>query len=898
VTGGVPQPVAASLPVVHALLEQAARKGYRGGVLGVHARPEWSGPAEFDFGGTSVRVASCPSTLAVREALLDRSPDRWLVVLTDRTERDLGLGVTAHLTWRRLRRPDPWDAVRERFAATWVDTRLYTEESRELAVGLLAATPSGGWPPARGGTLTAAHAFGAVAAHHLGLGSVGAELTPATLLAWSARADTPATVARLRAQAGDQLVDRLTTWLGTRCGAVGQVVSQLLPAGRLADVVPLGLIARVVLATAPDSAPRALLRRELGARMPDATLATWAGEAEAAARELLRDEEHTVARLLARADELLDAVEAAGDATESDVLARGLTARLADLGESLRRCADRAEARAAVDGANAPLADVALLPDVEQAVAQVGRHLLARADESRGHRADAAVRLARWLALPVEHVTGELSAHVARHRDVDSWVDRAVAVAWPGVDDEQLARGIRAVLAAVRLRRDGHDLSFGSALERSDGSPAIPPIENLLTRAVLPLVRDQPVLLVVADGMSCAVGSEVVDDVIGRYQSWVEYLPPDRGRRLTTLAALPSLTRVSRASLLCGELAVGEQAVERTGFEAWCRAAGVAGRLFHKLTLDTTGGGFALAHDVAAAVDDTDGVPLVACVLNTIDDALDRSDPGGTEWTTDAVRHLRPLLDRARRAGRLVVLTSDHGHVVERRDGRVIAATGASSNRSRPYDPASPPAKGEIRARGRRVLDHGGDAVLAVDERIRYGPLKAGYHGGGSPAEVVVPVYVLAPGPGPRNWRPAPPQAPDWWRGPLSSEVPVATRADAPSGGVPTLFDPAPARTDLATAVVASDTFRDQRARGARLPITDDAVANLLRALLGAPGHRLDPDSAAAALGVATVQLAGALPMVQRLLNVEQYPVLGRDPDGATVVLNVDLLRDQFRVGP
>ena len=76
-----------------------------------------------------------------------------------------------------------------------------------------------------------------------------------------------------------------------------------------------------------------------------------------------------------------------------------------------------------------------------------------------------------------------------------------------------------------------------------------------------------------------------------------------------------------------------------------------------------------MADDVAAAIADVTGQPLVTCVLNTIDDALDRSDPGGTEWGADAVKHLAPLLDRARHAGRIVVLTADHGHIVERRQG-------------------------------------------------------------------------------------------------------------------------------------------------------------------------------------------------------------------------------------
>ncbi len=137
------------------------------------------------------------------------------------------------------------------------------------------------------------------------------------------------------------------------------------------------------------------------------------------------------------------------------------------------------------------------------------------------------------------------------------------------------------------------------------------------------------------------------------------------------------------------------------------------------------------------------GHPLVTCVLNTIDDALDRSDPGGTAWGTDAVKHLAPLLDRARHAGRVVVLTADHGHVVERRQG--TQRTYAVFQRPVPRCDV-PAADGEVLVAGRRVLLHDGRAVLAVNEHLRYGPLKAGYHGGGAPAEAVVPVAVLVPG--------------------------------------------------------------------------------------------------------------------------------------------------------
>ena len=211
-----------------------------------------------------------------------------------------------------------------------------------------------------------------------------------------------------------------------------------------------------------------------------------------------------------------------------------------------------------------------------------------------------------------------------------------------------------------------------------------------------------------------------------------------------------------------------------------------------------------MADDVAAAIADVTGWPLVTCVLNTIDDALDRSDPGGTEWGADAVRHLVPLLDRARNAGRIVVLTADHGHVVERRQGTQRAYPEISSGRSRAA--TGPAGDGEVLVAGPRVLRHDGRAVLAVDEQLRYGPLKAGYHGGGAPAEAVVPVAVLVPGAVPEDVASlhlAPPQEPAWWIDPVAAAdprrgaaarrrrhgVPPPTTASAARTTAPTLFD-------------------------------------------------------------------------------------------------------------
>ena len=60
---------------------------------------------------------------------------------------------------------------------------------------------------------------------------------------------------------------------------------------------------------------------------------------------------------------------------------------------------------------------------------------------------------------------------------------------------------------------------------------------------------------------------------------------------------------------------------------------------------------------------------MVGVVLNTIDDALDKGKPGPAHWTVDEVTYLRHVLDEARRAGRPVILTADHGHVLDRGQG-------------------------------------------------------------------------------------------------------------------------------------------------------------------------------------------------------------------------------------
>lgn len=930
VTGASTAP-RASLPVVRTLVRRASRDGEEtAGVLGIRALPQWHERSDLTLDGLDVHVAPCVSALAVREAIANRRADQWLVILTDRPDADLGVGIRAHLRGRRLYNPDPWDAVRDQYRATTLDRRLATaENAADLAAGILAARGETDWPPARAGFLTLEHVCSTVAARQLGLSAASENVAAEEVLAWSAdprRAVRLTDLAETEGPGAAALARVVSTWLADRCGPARPLVASLLRAGRASDLVPLGLAGRAVLASGPGSEPWLRLQIEkLDGDLevtPEALTALVETAEEVARRLLARPEDAAVlGRVLEGADHLVTALHASGTAAVSDLLASSLTSRLATLGERLRLAAEHADAAARRSRPDAALLTATALEPVEVALTHVRTHALAAGPrETRVARALAGVRLARWLATSAEAdprpgslgSSGAFGRMMARHRDVDAWVDQARNTAWRGVDEESLAGGLRAVLALVQTRRDEHDREFARALAAQCSSEAKLPdgihlVENVIADVVAPIAAaDQPVLLIVADGMSAAAGSQILDDLGRSREAWFECVPRGRGWRDVAVAVLPSLTELSRASLLTGTLTRGGQPVERAGFDGLLRAHHLTGRLFHKLTLEASGAGNDLTPEVAAAVDDR-GLALVACVLNTIDDALDRSD-AGRDWTADAVTHLLPLLERARRAGRVVVLTSDHGHVIERREGTSRSCSATSSNRSRPGTSAPEPGPDEVRVRGRRVLLHDGDAVLAVDERLRYGPLKAGYHGGGSPAEVVIPIHVLTGGENPpAGWTLASPQQPRWWQEPLAVVAPDGSDGGEGGGGrrggvtlppssTPTLFDEvaAPARRDLAKDVIASEVYRGQRARAQRAAISDDQVASLLQRLLAAPDHRIDAASAAQALGVAEVQLTGALSVLQRLLNVDQYPVLDRDPDGTTIVLDAGLLTEQF----
>ncbi|MGO1198583.1 MAG: BREX-2 system phosphatase PglZ [Dermabacteraceae bacterium] len=916
-----------------ATLEKVRRRGGASRVLGIRAsRGLETTQGLTDQHGEPVTVAWCPSALSCWDALATWDGSGWLVLLTDRTEDELGSGLLARLAQHRLQRPDAWESVKLRFRATGLDRALLQDAAgirSALPEALLRIEPRTGWPAARAGVLNREVVYGAVVRQLLGI-DVETLDGPAVLEA-TLDPDLPARLADLRRDGGDEITDAVLDWLAGRLGSGAVPARHVLAAGATGELLPLGLALSHVVTTPRTVAEEATLAgARLEARLPDpfrgATHTGAAGHAADQLRSLAADSARTVRDMLTRpsardraltvlrrTESILRAEQAPSLIAASDLLPGGLTARRRRLAAAL--------------GTHPAT--------VEQTWREIVEHPLTTVREGSDplHIAlRAAVRLDRWLAVseaPAEEPgvgrRERALAAVRTHAHDGAWAESALGDLLRGSDDPEIAAALESLAQQVLARRRDLDRAFArdlAPLAHGEDLPAgdIHYLEDVLRRIGAPLARTAAspsaaqhggVLVLLVDGMSAAAATDLTRSILDVTDTWREIVPVAAPRRATALALLPSLTTHSRTSFFAGRPVTGAQAQERQGVAGLARTAGLRGaRLFHKDDLVRHEAGTALSASITSAIADVDGIPLVACVLNTIDDALDKADPGGTRWSTADVQYLRPLLQEAARAGRTVMLTADHGHVIER-NGRMERHADETSARSRPATGA-PAGPDEILVEGRRVLG-GGSAILAVDEDLRYAPRRAGYHGGASLSELVVPVIALRPAPLdgteqgweaglPEGWLFTSDQHPLWWSTRAAASASVeepAAPANAPAAGMLDLFSTGEAEAEpnvaagLGAAIITSPRYADQKRVLRRTP-SDETVAALVDELAAAPGTRLPFSRVSQLLVTPAARTARAAGVVAQLLNVEGFEVLRLEEE--TAILDVTLARQQFEV--
>ena len=889
----------ATEPIIRARLKRAHDKHYRTGVLGLRAAPVWERDS-FEFDGTPVTVVACPSVLAIWEAIEARVDGQWTVVLTSVADDDLGDNVLAHLLDGRLITPDPWEALRGNFSASTIEPALYrSANDRAVANGLLTVLSASGYTPAPGGVLTQAHAMSAIARDVLKIvKKPDVEIDGLAVLEWTRSEHAVNDLVRLRADGGAELAEAFSHWLAGRTGRLGRPLAALWQSNRVDELVPLGVVAGLFdNADHSDSVNLGIFlgRYGLTGLSPEDRTA-WYAEAKALVTTSLSPQQQQA--VLDAGSAIINELGIGEAASSSTLLAHGLESRLNALADAVID----ALPHPLPPDLTAPLISEAALQRIEKHWADIQTHFLA--ERSLTRRAfTGGVRLARWLAEPLVTAKG-LAGAVEDYVRNTSWVDTALVTARRGADNQIPAEALRAIIDTASTRRSVVDRVFAAALADAP-KPAVPLIENVLVDSVVPLAKTVPTLLIVVDALSLAAANDLV--AAAQRDGWIEVSATADARRGAALAVLPTLTQRSRCSLLCGELREGSDQVERAGFMSLIRDAqlqpigGVPDPIFHKKALDAVPSGLSLATDVNNAIADTGNQRLVAVVLNYVDDTLHHTDPGGTDWNLESITHLRALMYVARNAGRTVVITSDHGHLIEYGHSAKVDRANTYGQRAH-GDFANADPDREIIVEGPRVLTEGNRVVLAVDETIRYGARNAGYHGGGSSAEAIVPLLVLTTGQLLESMVPVAGAEPTWWHAgaiPAEIEVTVVTRTGRkPPPQDTTLFDDTDEAglNPLPDKVIRSAVFAEQSKLAGRIVVKQNQIKNLLHALLATGAQEITLAQAATALKVATASINGALMQTKRILDVEGYEVLR--VEHGVVRLDVAALTEQFGITP
>ncbi len=889
-----------STPQIKAQLERVLDSDPTAQTVAIRAMTKQSWPELVRPHGKQFLLRWCESSLAIREALCEQeqlaAQASGMVVITPLSTHELAEDIAARLARARVFQPEGWDIVRLMFQAKETDARL--GRFSWMPQALIDGAAQGDYQPVANGFLDMETAWREVLWRFAGIEVARPDAV--TLLAWSMSPDADPRLGPLPAA----MRSAILTWLAESAGVAGAMVLGCVESGRTGDALPLGLVSGVIFApggegqTALGQAAIRLERFVNDTHVGVKEGRDWAAAAEQVVQRLGVE---ACRAALDRADALLRDLRISEFAHLSELLPSALDQRLINFASAL--------------SAHAVEPTEGNLQQVEQQADRALKHVLMNDQRPRMERVEMARRLARWLLSPMAS-GASLPDSVEWQADQGAYVDWARFRLLGGDELIELSDAYAACRRVAITRRDGFAKSLSLALVQWNAqTPAktgrVVPLEQVLDRVVAPIAAVQPALLLVMDGLSNSIFRELFARAASH--GWTELVPASQGRPFVGVAAVPTITEVSRTSLLCGRLTTGAQAQERLGFAthpalmATSRAEN-APKLFHKGDLADAGN---LAPEVRAAIANQKQ-QVVGVVYNAVDDHLSGPDQLNQRWALEDLRLLLPLLREAREARRVVIITADHGHLLE--DG-TTQIPGGESDRWRLGQSAASPHELAISG-GRVVTSDGSNAVVCLwGESSRYAGRKNGYHGGLSPQELTVPLSVFAPvGSSLADWCVAPPNQPQWWELPplVQSKLPAVVAASPAKPprkkpvqpeAQPALFAPidlpAPLveliAQDWIDGLLASPIYASQRQLAARVALPDDKMRLLLEAL-AERGGKLSRTALANRLSLAEVRMGGLLSAVRRMLNVDQAAVLTVDEAAGSVDLNITLLQQQFKL--
>lgn len=865
-------------------------------VFALRSDTPWGGASHLSIDGKNHRVAFCRSGLELREMLrLARTENESLVALcpfgTDKLEED----VVARLAKKRIHPPETRELLASLFQVTAVDPRVFATPA--LAQGLVENAPAEGYATVASGVLDLQYAWSALLGRVVGDSEVASNLTRVL--------DTsldPVNSRRLESLArelrrefftwGSQSLDRSVGWM-----------AHLVDSKRTSDLVPIGLLLDVLFAprqktNASLTAARVRLESWFnGHSLDEGSARSWSAAARSLVHSILprAGSGPLIGAILTRLDALFAELKIAEFAVRSDFSPAGFELRVRNFASALTAC---------VEGAATTLD----LNDVVQGLDLLRTHALANEHQRRIERCEMAARLAAWISAGSKLSTGtQLDDDVMDFVRAGGFVDWARTIVQEGSEPE-LNQAFDQLLARVNQVCDAFEASFASKLAdwSKHGNPASTsflPIEDALEKLVGPIAGQVPVLMLVMDGMSMSVFRELLGDVVQRGK-WLETKPTNIPLPAALIATVPSITEISRRALFRGRLSPESTPTEQSAFSTNDRLFSLSGgqnrpTLFLKGDLHVAGEA-GLATSVKTAIGNKK-CRVVAMVLNAVDDHLSGSDQIAPRWDLDFVRPLREVLQLAAEAGRALIVTSDHGHVLEH---KTVLRSGMSVGGDRYREDGGAAREGEIVVSGQRVQRAVGrpDLTVAWSRDVRYSGKKRGYHGGVNVQEMVVPVSVLRhlSSSLPDGWTDISPSPyrPDWWRLSAEAQPAVRTAAEAKATAGLDLFTHAAAKaqaTDWIEQLLNGEIYAAQCSHAARGAPDRKLVSSFLDAL-SSRGGSMPRESLAERLGQPLLRVNGVVANLSRVFNVDGFEVVTVDNSSGTVSLNVNLLKKQFAI--
>jgi len=866
----------------------------------------WPEPIELDetereIESTRVRLVYCPSELSIRERLvLHKENEPRLVILSPLDETRLAKDILARLWRQEPKRISPWRTLEQLLHIQRIDPRLTTKSYRWIAENLVSCYDRYRAGVTFGEVLDFDKAWQALAWGLMNYREPNLDLD--SLFAWSLRANVSETVAELP----HEVVEHLGDWLKPRLDKLTPLVETLWQQGHADSMVAIGLVSALLYSEGRGQTQDIFQARGRfterflgGAKLENNVLRTFGQLANSfVERTLAGNQTAGIGGALGRAEQMLASLDLMHLAVESNLLNAAFTQRLDQFAACLKRSIDGGSIQPALG-----------------ALTALQHHQLAKVRSDQLQSAEMAVRICDWLHSDVaDH---ESAGKIIRHYVTEGgFVDWARSRLWSGDEHEAINQAYLELSSKVTARREDFNERFSHelpAVARGDQLGAgIWPIESALGSLLSPLAKQQPVLFLVLDGMSHGVYRELCDDLVRNH--WVELQQADDHGPECLLSALPSITKLSRYSLIAGELGEGTSANEKKAFAAHAGLKSISSSKFppvllHKADLQQVGSG-SLASNVRELIAGREH-RVVGAVINAIDDQLGSTALLSMNWSVKSVGLLRQILEAAKESGRVVIFTSDHGHVLDH-DMRYTPSTWEPER----FKPATESvAVGETLVEGARVLQPDNKAILPWSEKIRYAQKKTGYHGGGSLQEVIIPFGVF------RNagehdeiegWHEVPRQAPTWWQletpiVEVASDVPVkaSTKGKKPKiepeptqdlfSQQPESAAPEGQAAHWVSGLLESPVYLQMKARAGRAAVGDEQMRTLLQFLDERGGQQMIP-AIVQTLQIPSIRVNGFLAGAQKLLNVDGYPVLAIDRTTKTAKLNLESLKTQFEL--